>query len=51
MIRRAVLNNPAVLDNFDWFNDYRDTFNWLTGLAIQKPRPSPTPYRRSIPNA
>lgn len=32
MIVRAVLVNPLLADNFDFFNDYSDTLRWLESL-------------------
>jgi hypothetical protein len=29
MIVRAVLQNPELIEHFDWFNDGKDTINWL----------------------
>lgn len=32
MIVRDVLKHPELLDNFDWFNDGKDTIQWLHGF-------------------
>jgi len=29
MIVRAVLQNPSLIESFDWFNDGKDTIGWL----------------------
>lgn len=29
MIVRAIAKNPEIADNFDYFNDYKDTAAWL----------------------
>lgn len=29
MIIRAILDHPALAENFDHFNDHRDTLGWL----------------------
>jgi hypothetical protein len=29
MIVRAVLDNPSLIERFDWFNDGKDTIWWL----------------------
>jgi len=29
MIVRAVLDNPSLIERFDWFNDGKDTIGWL----------------------
>jgi len=28
MIVREIKEHPELLDNFDWFNDYKDTRSW-----------------------
>jgi len=28
MIIREIKENPNILENFDWFNDYKDTLSW-----------------------
>lgn len=45
MIVRAVLDNPELLLNFDWFNDGRDTIGWLQIMAARKFRPYPEVQR------
>lgn len=32
MIVREVLTSPELMENFDHFNDYKDTMNWLAGV-------------------
>ncbi|MBW2672197.1 MAG: hypothetical protein JRD89_02120 [Deltaproteobacteria bacterium] len=32
MINRAILQNPEIADNFDHFNDYKNTLTWLYHL-------------------
>ncbi len=29
MIVREIVKNSEIINNFDWFNDYTDTINWL----------------------
>lgn len=29
MIVREIKDHPELIDNFDWFNDYQDTRNWV----------------------
>lgn len=31
MIVREILENPSLIDNFDWFNDGKDTIHFLKG--------------------
>lgn len=31
MIVREIKQNPEIIDNFDWFNDYKDTRSWAVG--------------------
>ena len=34
MIVRAILNDPEkICKNFDYFNDYKDTMQWLKNLS------------------
>ena len=32
MIVRAILTNPEIASNFDFFNDFKNTENWLMRL-------------------
>lgn len=34
MIVREILDDPAILDCFDYFNDAIDTLSWLRMIAI-----------------
>lgn len=38
MIVRAVLENPKLVENFDLFNDARDTIGWLRNMAQRATR-------------
>ncbi|KKL66534.1 hypothetical protein LCGC14_2144020 [marine sediment metagenome] len=33
MIVRKILDNPDLIDDFDFFNDYKDTLHWLKGFC------------------
>lgn len=35
MIVREILNNPQLIDTFDFFNDFDDTIAWLD-RAVQR---------------
>jgi len=35
MIVRAVVEQPELLDRFDWFNDGKDTIAWLNMMLRQ----------------
>ena len=37
MIVRAILLNPDLADNFDYFNDYDDTVRWLHIIETEYP--------------
>lgn len=39
MIVRAILKNPDLADNFDYFNDFRDTLTWLYMQRRMNPSP------------
>jgi hypothetical protein len=36
MIVREVLANPALLNNFDYFNDAKDTVAWLLAIGTDE---------------
>ena len=39
MIQRNILDSlPERVQDFDWFNDYRDTITWLYGIPISEDR-------------
>lgn len=38
MIQRVILTNPERAKDFDHFNDYTNTWNWLMGLPQTKQR-------------
>lgn len=33
MINRAIINKDYDLNQFDYFNDYKDTISWLKNLS------------------
>ena len=35
MIVREVWEDETLIDQFDYFNDFQDTYDWLGGMASQ----------------
>lgn len=36
MIVREILNNPQLIESFDFFNDFDDTIAWLNRASVQR---------------